>query len=59
MAIIEFRDLKFIYPSEPNERVILDLLNLVFEPGKKVALVGESGCGKRTTVNLIERLYEE
>ena len=55
---IEFRDVKFIYPSDPNERVILDHLNLVFEPGKKVALVGESGCGKSTTVNLIERLYE-
>ena len=37
---------------------ILDNLNLVFEPGQKVALVGESGCGKSTTVNLIERLYE-
>ncbi len=55
---IEFRDVKFIYPSDPNERVILNGLNLVFEPGKKVALVGESGCGKSTTVNLIERLYE-
>ena len=55
---IEFKDVKFIYPSDPNERVILDHLNLTFEPGKKVALVGESGCGKSTTVNLIERLYE-
>jgi len=55
---IEFRDVKFIYPSDPNERVILNGLNLLFEPGKKVALVGESGCGKSTTVNLIERLYE-
>ena len=58
MGRIEFKDIKFIYPSDPNERVILDHLNLVFEPGKKVALVGESGCGKSTTVNLIERLYE-
>ena len=55
---IEFKDVKFIYPSDPNERVILEGLNLLFEPGKKVALVGESGCGKSTTVNLIERLYE-
>ena len=55
---IEFKNVKFIYPSEPNKRVILEGMNLLFEPGKKVALVGESGCGKSTTVNLIERLYE-
>jgi len=55
---IEMKNIKFIYPSDPNRRVILDGLNLNFEPGKKVALVGESGCGKSTTVNLIERLYE-
>ena len=55
---IEMKNIKFIYPSDPNERVILEGLNLTFEPGKKIALVGESGCGKSTTVNLIERLYE-
>ena len=55
---IEFRNVVFKYPSDPNERIILKGINLLFEPGKKVALVGESGCGKSTTVNLIERLYE-
>ena len=55
---IEFKDISFIYPSDDKKRKILDGLNLVFEPGQKVALVGESGCGKSTTVNLIERLYE-
>ena len=55
---IEFKNIQFIYPSDVNNRKILDNLNLVFEPGQKVALVGESGCGKSTTVNLIERLYE-
>ena len=55
---IEFRDVCFYYPSDPNKRQILKNLNMVIEPGKKVALVGESGCGKSTTVNLIERLYE-
>ena len=55
---IEFKNIQFIYPSDENKRKILDDLNLVFEPGQKVALVGESGCGKSTTVNLIERLYE-
>ena len=55
---IEFKNIQFIYPSDENKKKILDDLNLVFEPGQKVALVGESGCGKSTTVNLIERLYE-
>ena len=58
MGRIEFKNIEFIYPSDENKRKILDGLNLVFEPGQKVALVGESGCGKSTTVNLIERLYE-
>ena len=55
---IEFKNVSFCYPSDPSKRVILKDLNLTIEPGKKVALVGESGCGKSTTVNLIERLYE-
>ena len=55
---IEFKNIQFTYPSDENKRKILVDLNLVFEPGQKVALVGESGCGKSTTVNLIERLYE-
>ena len=55
---IVFKDVLFRYPSDDNKRIILNKLNLEIEPGKKVALVGESGCGKSTTVNLIERLYE-
>ena len=55
---IEFKNVCFYYPSDPTKRMILNNLNLNIEPGKKVALVGESGCGKSTTVNLIERLYD-
>ena len=55
---IEFKGVNFYYPSDPNKRLILNGIDLLFEPGKKVALVGESGCGKSTTVNLIERLYD-
>ena len=55
---IEFNKVQFYYPSDPNQRLILNGIDLLFEPGKKVALVGESGCGKSTTVNLIERLYD-
>ena len=54
---IEFMNITFIYPLDEKKKKILNGLNFMFEPGKKVALVGESGCGKSTTVNLIERLY--
>ena len=55
---IEFKNINFAYPSDKNKKNILNNLNIVCEPGQKVAIVGESGCGKSTTVNLIERLYE-
>ena len=55
---IEFKNIKFIYPTDKNQKPVLDDLNLIFAPGKKIALFGESGCGKSTTVNLLERLYE-
>ena len=40
------------------KKLILDNFNLTFEPGKKIVIVGGSGCGKSTNVNLIERLYD-
>ena len=55
---IEFKDICFYYPLDKNKRMILKNLNIVVIPGKKVALIGESGYGKSTTVNLLERLYE-
>ncbi len=51
---IEFRDVMFSYrPGEP----VLNALNLVAEPGKVTALVGPSGGGKSTVLNLMLRLY--
>ena len=55
---IEFKNIKFMYPNDKNEKLILNGLNLLIEPGKKIALVGESGCGKSTTISLIERFYD-
>ena len=56
---IEFKNVFFSYPDEERgDKPVLKGINLVIEAGKKIALVGESGCGKSTTVSLIERLYE-
>lgn len=54
---IEFRDVWFRYPTRPNEFVLRGL-NLTINPGETVALMGESGCGKSTFVNLMMRFYD-
>ena len=55
---IEFKNVSFYYPSDESKKLVLDGINLNFTHGKKIALVGESGCGKTTIANLIERLYD-
>ncbi|KAI0346005.1 P-loop containing nucleoside triphosphate hydrolase protein [Trametopsis cervina] len=54
---IRFEGIHFRYPTRPGVRVLRDL-NLEVEPGTYVALVGASGCGKSTTIQLIERFYD-
>ena len=54
---IEFKNIEFSYPNSKDNKVLQNL-NFIIESGKKIAFVGESGCGKSTIVNLIERLYE-
>ncbi|KAG8178180.1 hypothetical protein JTE90_006318 [Oedothorax gibbosus] len=54
---IRFRNVYFNYSSRPNVQ-ILSGLDLEVEPGKTIALVGSSGCGKSTCVQLMERFYE-
>ncbi|KAK1756016.1 P-loop containing nucleoside triphosphate hydrolase protein [Echria macrotheca] len=54
---IEFRDVHFRYPTRP-EQPVLRGLNLTISPGQYVALVGASGCGKSTTIALLERFYD-
>ena len=56
-ATITFKDIEFVYPSRPDTKV-LQGLNLVVPEGQTVALVGSSGCGKSTTVQLTERFYD-
>ncbi|KAJ8794742.1 hypothetical protein J1605_003051 [Eschrichtius robustus] len=54
---LEFKDVHFCYPARPDVK-ILKALNLKVDSGQMVALVGNSGCGKSTVVQLIQRLYD-
>lgn len=54
---VEFRDVHFRYPTRP-EQPVLRGLDLQVKPGQYIALVGASGCGKSTTIALLERFYD-
>ncbi|NXI44826.1 MDR1 protein, partial [Galbula dea] len=54
---VEFQNVYFSYPSRPEVEVLKGL-NLKVSSGQTVALVGSSGCGKSTTVQLIQRFYD-
>lgn len=54
---VEFNNVWFRYPTR-KEDFVLRGLNLKINPQEKVALVGESGCGKSTFVNLLMRFYD-
>lgn len=52
---VEFEDVSFGYVPE---KTILKHINLVAQPGQKIALVGSTGAGKTTITNLINRFYD-
>mgnify|MGYP002674660406 CR=1 FL=1 len=52
---VDFKDVKFSY--DPNVKLIEDF-NLSVGRGEKVAIVGPTGCGKTTLINLIMRFYD-
>ena len=55
-ANIEFKNVKFNYKNEENE--VLKSISLNFMGGKTTSLVGSSGAGKSTILNLIPRFYD-
>ena len=50
-------NVEFIYPSRPDIKVLCGISTTI-SPGKMVALVGASGCGKSTIIALLERFYD-
>ena len=53
---IEFRDVSFAYPG--TNKNVLSHISLTVHPGETVAIMGATGCGKTTLVNLIPRFYD-
>ncbi|KAI3785821.1 hypothetical protein L1987_44947 [Smallanthus sonchifolius] len=54
---LEFKDVEFAYPSRP-ESLVLKKVNIKIKACQTVGLVGQSGSGKSTMVNLLERFYD-
>ena len=54
---VEFRNIGFAYPDEP-ETEILHNVSFTAKPGEMIALVGPTGAGKTTIVNLLVRFYD-
>ncbi len=54
---IEFKGVFFKYYKN-NEKWVLEDINLVIEPGETVGIIGSTGCGKSSLVQLIPRLYD-
>ena len=54
---IEFRNVTFAYPTKVDLNV-LNNISFCIQPGQAAALVGYSGCGKSTIIQLLERFYD-
>ena len=54
---IEFKNVTFAYPLTGDKK-ILDNINLVINPGETIGILGETGCGKTSLINLIPRFYD-
>ncbi|XP_076106354.1 ABC-type oligopeptide transporter ABCB9-like isoform X1 [Mytilus galloprovincialis] len=56
-GLIEFKNVTFAYPSRPDTNVLKNV-SFTVQPGEVVALVGPSGGGKSSCINLLEHYYE-
>ena len=54
---IEFKNVSFAYPDSPKVPV-LESINLVINPGETIGILGSTGSGKSSLVNLIPRFYD-
>lgn len=54
---VEFRNVSFSYPDE-IEKIIIENINFIVSPGEKIALVGPTGAGKTTIINILTRFYD-
>ncbi|KAI8646170.1 P-loop containing nucleoside triphosphate hydrolase protein [Parasitella parasitica] len=57
VGAIEFKNVRFKYPTRPDLTILHDL-SLKINPGMTVAIVGSSGSGKSTTIQLVQRFYD-
>lgn len=55
---VEFRDVSFKYNTEGHGDDILEHISFTAKPGQIIGIVGGTGCGKSSLVNLIPRLYD-
>ena len=55
---VEFRDVSFKYNAEGHGDDILEHISFTAKPGQIIGIVGGTGCGKSSLVNLIPRLYD-
>ena len=55
-GLLEFRNVSFRYPNAQND--VLSNINFVANPGETTAIIGSTGCGKSTLINLIPRFYD-
>ncbi len=55
---IEYRDVSFTYPGKHGSTPTIDGVSFQLKPGEKLAIVGRTGSGKSTLVNLLPRLFD-